>query len=356
MRRIDRPTDVEIDVGRFLEEQAADQRRAVAIHAPVAVLLVLVQHIPGVFDHLVDRNHALRHQINALDLRNRRHVARLEIQASNQRLVQEFRHDRRRGAAAHNVLALLGKEEREHPVAVVGIARRAEEYVHRLAAADADGAGRRVVAGNVLIQAIALVDEQRRQRLGRVADVRERRHVVDDVLALPAEIVGRADARVRTAVAHGDQNVVLLKIDHRLVDQLAVDVQLFLAIFVILAVAQENDVRIVVLYQLRRGVVDQVDDRKRRIGHAAHRADRQRRRDRLDALLQRQALRHHRGDDLRGQRREDARLHAAAQSVGQNDDRGILIRLHNVNVIAAQLLAIVIDALPADVCAQIIHC
>ena len=106
---------------------------------------------------------------------------------------------------------------------------------------------------------------------------------------------------MRAAVTHRDKNIVFTQLDRRTIDLFAADAQLGLRIIIILAVAQQNEQRIVVLHDLCRLIVQQMNDREGRIRDTAHRADRQGRRDRLHTVFQRQPLRHHRGNDLGGQ-------------------------------------------------------
>ncbi len=69
-----------------------------------------------------------------------------------------------------DVLALFREEERHHSVAVVGIARRAEERVHRFALAYLDNASSRIVSWMTAVELVALVNEHRRKRFRRVSD------------------------------------------------------------------------------------------------------------------------------------------------------------------------------------------
>ena len=253
------------------------------------------------------------------------------------------------------MLALLGEEQVHHAVAVVAVARRAEEQVHRHALADAHDAGGRVVAGLAAVELVDLVDEDGGERLGGVAGHTDGLHEGGDVLALPAEVVAHADARVRAAVAHGDEQVVLLELDDGLEDLLAADVHLGPRVFEVLLVADEDDLRVVILDELGGLVVPQVDDGEGGIGDASDGAHRQCGGDGGDAFLDGQARGQHRGDDLGGERGEDARLYAAAQAVRQDDDGGAVALLHDVDVVAAQLLADMVDTLVSDIRTKIIH-
>ena len=253
------------------------------------------------------------------------------------------------------MLALLGEKQRHHAVGVVAVARRAEQNVHRRAPAHLDHAGRGVVAGLPAVEPVALVDEHGCKRLGRIADGGKHLHKRGDLLLPPAEVIRPADPGVRAAVAHGDEHVVFLQGKLGTENFFAADVQLLRRIAVRLVVADQNDTRVVILDQLGRAVIFQVDDREGRIGHAALGADRQGRGDRLDAFVQRHILGHHGRDDFRGQRGENAGLHAASQAVREHQHRRILALLDQIHMVAAELLAGVVDALPADLFAEIIH-
>ena len=52
-------------------------------------------------------------------------------------------------------------------------------------------------------------------------------------------------------------------------------------------------------------------------------------------------------DHLGGQGRKNVGLDTAAQAVGQDHDAGILIDIHDIDIVAAQLFTDMIDGLPA---------
>ena len=160
---------------------------------------------------------------------------------------------------------------------------------------------------------------------------------------------------MRAAVAHGDKDIPLLELDDGLIDPFAADAHFGFGVIVVLVLAQHDDAGVIILDDLHPLVIDQVHDGEGGIRHPAHRAHGQRGRDGGYAVLQTQALGHHGGDDLAGQRGQDAGLYAAAQAVGQHDDGGVIALLHNIHMVAAQLLAIVVDAFIADIRAKIIH-
>ena len=77
---------------------------------------------------------------------------------------------------------------------------------------------------------------------------------------------------MRTTVAHGNENVALLQFYHRVINFLAVDVHLRFRVEIILAVADENGQRIVVLDKFHFAVFHDVHNRERGIRNAPHRA------------------------------------------------------------------------------------
>ena len=157
------------------------------------------------------------------------------------------------------------------------------------------------------------------------------------------------------AVAERDERVILLNRDAGLIDHFAADLDGFARIFPVFAVAQQNHERVIILNDLRFFIFYDSDDGERGIRHAAHRADGQCRRNGLHAVFDMQPLRHHGGDNLGGQGRENTRLDPRAEPVREDDDGRVLALLHDVHMVAAELLADVIDALVTDVRTQIIH-
>ena len=63
----------------------------------------------------------------------------------------------------------------------------------------------------------------------------------------------------------------------------------------------------------------------------------------------------HGRNNLAGEGGQDAGFHSAAQPVRQHDHCGAVLLLHHLHVVAAELLAHVVDALIADIASQIIH-
>ena len=247
------------------------------------------------------------------------------------------------------MFALLGEEQRHHPVAVVPVGGRTEQDIHRHPPADPDHAGGRIVARLAAVQLVTFVHQNGRQRFCRIAHIRNRLHKGNDVVVFPAEIIGHAHSRMRTAVAHGDEQIALAQADHGFINLFAADIHLGFRIVVMLSVPYQNHHRVVVLDHLRLGIVHQMNDGKGGIRHSTHRADRQSRRNGGNAVLQRQPLRHHRGNDLGGQRGKDACFYAASQSVRKHDDRRIVSLLHDVHMVAAELFALVVDAFISDI-------
>ena len=107
MRRVYRSADKEIDVGGFLEEQAADERRAVLLVAPLLVGLIVSEVILCVFENLIYRDDALGDEVDSLYLCDRRDIASLEVKRRLERLAEVFRGNGGRCASADDVLALL---------------------------------------------------------------------------------------------------------------------------------------------------------------------------------------------------------------------------------------------------------
>ena len=157
------------------------------------------------------------------------------------------------------------------------------------------------------------------------------------------------------AVAHGNEHVVLLQMDHGAVNLFAADKHLLPGIVPVGPIPQQDHMWIVILDHFRRPVLDDPQDRKGGVCHSPYRADRQGSRDSFHAFLQRKACRQHGGDDLAGQRGQDAGLHAAAKAVRQHNDRGSVFLFGYIHMVAAQLFPCVVDAFEADITAKVIH-
>ena len=192
------------------------------------------------------------------------------------------------------MLALLGEEQRHHSVAVVPVSRRTEEQVHRLSLSDTDNAGCRIVTGMKAVLLVALVNEHGRKSFRRISDIGKGLHKVDYIVTLPAEVVGKTYSGMRTAVAHGDENIVFLQADNGLINLLAVNIQLIFGIVIVLAVAQKYNVGIVVLDEFCCLIIYQVNYRKGGVSHSPDRTDRKRCGNGRNALLKRKSLCHHR--------------------------------------------------------------
>ena len=102
---------------------------------------------------------------------------------------------------------------------------------------------------------------------------------------------------------------------------------------------------IIVLYDLCHLVVKQVDYGKGGISNSAHGAHGQSRRDGGNALLDGKPCRHHGGYDLGGKGGQNTSLYTAAKTVREHYDGRAVALLYHVHVVAAKLLAHVIDAL-----------
>ena len=157
------------------------------------------------------------------------------------------------------------------------------------------------------------------------------------------------------AVAHGEEEVVFLELDLGFVDHLPLDLRAGFGDFHKLAVPDEDEEGVVVLDDLRLFVFDDVNDGEGGIGHAPHSADRQCGGNGGDAVFQAHIGRHHRGDDLGGQGRENIRLDAAAHSVSQNNDGGVFALVHDFHAVTAELLPPLVQAQVSDVGTEVIH-
>ena len=86
VRRIDRAADEEIDVRRLFEQKPGNLRRAVVLVALLNVGLVVGKVILCILQDFVDRDHALGHKVDPLDVRNGRNVRVAAFQFHAQRL------------------------------------------------------------------------------------------------------------------------------------------------------------------------------------------------------------------------------------------------------------------------------
>ena len=152
-----------------------------------------------------------------------------------------------------------------------------------------------------------------------------------------------------TTVAHGDKNIVFLQFNDGFINILFADGHFCFRIIPYFFITDDNDVGVIVLDQFRGFIIQQMDNGKGCVRNAANGAYGQRCGDGFYTVLKRDALCHHRGNDLGGQRGKNARFYTASESVGQNDDRGIVVRLHDVNVVAAELFSVMIYTFISDV-------
>ena len=355
MRRVYRTTDKEIDIGRFFKQHAGDHGRAVALIAPLAVLAVFLKVILRVLDDLAHGDDAFGDKVESFDLRRGRNIGIEVIELCDDGLFEVFRRKRRRGTAADNPLAGCREERLVHFREIFGFRRRSDHQVHAAALAhfDADRGG--IVARLAAVELVALIEQQRIERFCREAFVVHHLHIVDNVLALPAEIQRHADAGMNGAVAERNERVILLNRDAGLIDRFAADLDGFARVFPVFAVAQQNHERVIILNDLRFFIFYDSDDGERGIRHAAHRADGQCRRNGLHAVFDMQPLRHHGRDDLCGQRGKNICLNTAAHAVCQHNHRGIFSLRNDVNVIAAKLFTFFVEAHPANISTEIIH-
>ena len=354
MRGVNGPTYVKIDIRRFLKQQLADQGSAVLLIAPFVVSPVFGNIVLGIFHDAVDGNHAFRHQIHTLQRGNRRNVA-VKLQGRTQRLVQPLCRDGGCRSAADNVLSFLGKEKAHHAVCVVPVAGRAEKHVHRHPLPHPDHTGGGVVPRFPAVKPVAFIHQHRGKHFGGISAKIHRFHKGNDVFPFPAEIVADPDPGVRASVAHGNKDVVFLQTDHRTEDLLPSDGSFLFRIVEVLTVPEQNHMRIVILNDFGGTILHDPQNGEGGIGNAPNRADGKRRRDGFHAFLQGQAGSQHGGNNLAGQRGQNAGFHTAAKSVGQHDDGGAVLLFHNVHMVSAQLFSGMIDTLKADFAAQVIH-
>ena len=152
------------------------------------------------------------------------------------------------------------------------------------------------------------------------------------------------------SVTHSDEYVIFLKLNDGFQDFLSADVHFRGRIIIVFFVADDNHFRIVVLDDFRRLVVLDLNDGKGRVRNAANRAYRKGCRNGRNTFFQRKSLRHHGGDNLGCQCGQNTGFHAAAQTVGKDNHRGVLIALlYDIHMVAAKLFAVMIDAFIADI-------
>ena len=65
---VDGTADKEVDIGRLLEEQTADERCTVLFEGPMLEQLVVAHVVLGVVHHLVHGDNSLGDEINAVDV------------------------------------------------------------------------------------------------------------------------------------------------------------------------------------------------------------------------------------------------------------------------------------------------
>ena len=152
-----------------------------------------------------------------------------------------------------------------------------------------------------------------------------------------------------TAVTHGDKNIIFLQCNDGFIDGFFADGHFFFRIIPNFFITDDDDLWVIVLNQFCGFVVQQMDNREGCVRHASNRAYGQCCGDGFYAILKRNAFRHHCGNDFGGQRGKNARFDAAAESVGQNDDRRIVVRLHDIDVVSAELLSVMIYTFISDI-------
>ena len=248
------------------------------------------------------------------------------------------------------MLALFGKEQGHHPIAVVPVRRRSEDQIHLRPLDHPHDASRGVVDGLAVIQLVALLNQDGRQGFGGIADRGDGFHKIPDFLFRPVLVVAQRVVGPRAAVAHGDKNIIFPQRDFRLIYFLSVDDALNLRIIHHLAVPNHDNQRVIVLNQAHGLILDNVHDGEGGIGHPVLRADGKGGGDGMHALLQGQAMSHHGGNNLCGEGGQNAGFHTALQSVRQHHHFGIaVLLLHHIHMVPAQILSVMVDALVSDV-------
>ena len=355
MCRIHRTSDIKIDIGRLLKKHPADHRGAVLSVTPLFIRFVILDIILRIFEHPIDCDDALGHKIDTVDMRNRRDFRIDEIHFRAHRFAEITRGNRRRRSSAHDMSALLGEEKRHHFIAVVSVRRRTEQKIHRRPFSDPNRTHRGVVARLPVIQTVAFVEKNRGKRFRRKADVVKRLHIGDDVLSVPAEIERKSHTRMDAAVAHGDENIILLQLDSGTINRFSADIQFRFRNFNAVSVSEKNDQRIIILKNLGVFIVHNPNQRKGRIRNTAHGTHRKCGRNRRYAVLHGKAFGNHRGYDFGRQCRKYARLDAASETVRKHDHRRTVVLLDDIDMIAAQLFSVMVDASITDIRTKIIH-
>lgn len=251
--------------------------------------------------------------------------------------------------------AFLREEKRHHFRCVARVCGRAHQQIDRRAFPDAHGGHGGIVAGLAFIQAVALVHDHGRDHLGRERVVVQTLGVFDDILALPAEIHRLAYACIDGAVAHGDEHIMQLQGNAAFQYGFALDDAADDGVIHAFAVPQQDDVGVIELNDLGRGVVGNADDGECGIGHLPNAAHGQSFCNGVHAFLNGHAVCHHRADDLAGERRKDVGLYAAAQTVRQHHCQRFFIVADDFHTVSAKLLIHMVQADVAGVCPKVVH-
>ena len=267
-----RSAHVEIDVRRFLKQKSADQRRAVLLEIPLLIQRVVAKIILGILKDSVHGDNTLSNKIHALNGCNGGHVTTLKAQGCAHGLTEILGCNRRRRTAADDVLTLLGEEQRHHTVGVVSVGGRAKQNVHRFPLSDSDNTCCGIVTRLMTVELITLVNQHGGEIFCRVAACYQRLHIFCNILSLPAKIVFATHTRMRTAVTHGNKYVILLQLNGGFINFFTADIHFGPGIIVNIVISYHDYVRVIVLNDLGYLIIQQMNNRKRGICHASHRA------------------------------------------------------------------------------------
>ena len=240
---------------------------------------------------------------------------------------------------------------------VLGVLRRAGEEADRLRRHDVSYRDGRVVAGlaevQILRHAEHALDYARRGEFLSARATEE----FSNFVAAPAEGERLAHAGLRHAVADYHKVVARLRRESAFAHKLAFDRLLLVVEGDVPPVAYQHTGRVVVLDYIAAAVLAYVQYHERRVGYAAHLADGQGVGYRVDGVLDGRAAAYHRRDYLRCERRKYVRLDAAAEAVGEDEQRA-LRRVYHLDAVAAELFVLLEQAVIAGVYAEALsrHC
>ena len=356
MGGIDRPADVQVDVGSLFKEHPCGQGGAVLLIAPLAVPGVVPQVVHGVLHHPAQGDHALGDQVHTLQLGGggnlRVHVGgKSGVQLTAQMPCGQGGG----GAAGHDMPARLSEKGGEHALLIVRVPGGAQHQADGLTLPEPYRAHRGVVSGPLAVEPLALSGQDGGHGLGGGVGVVHGLQKLADGPPVPGQVQHRPHTGVEGPVAEGYKGVVLPEVKAGLIDLLAVNLHHVLGIGVGVAVPQENDMGVVKLDDLGGFAALKAQNGEGGVGHLPLGTHRQGGGDGIHAVGQGQAVGHHGGDDFGRQGGQDAGLHAGAQPVGQHHHQTAVLAVHNLHVVTAQLLTEFIQAHIAHIGNQFTH-